>query len=85
MVFAGLLLSLTGCSALKTGSTQSEEPLPSWVLSPPQSSTHLYGVGSAARIENIALAFTQAEQNGNVQIAQQLRTQVSQTDRKSVV
>lgn len=80
MVFAGLLLSLTGCSALKTGSTQSEEPLPSWVLSPPQSSTHLYGVGSAARIENIALAFTQAEQNGNVQIAQQLRTQVSQTN-----
>ncbi|WP_111637545.1 LPP20 family lipoprotein [Marinomonas shanghaiensis] len=80
LIFAALLLSLTGCSSVNTNVSQSEERLPDWVMSPPQSNTHLYGVGSAARIENIALAFTQAEQNGNLQIAQQLRTQVSQVN-----
>lgn len=80
LLLAGLLLCLTGCSSVNTQSAQSEESLPSWVMSPPQSNTHLYGVGSATRIENIALAFTQAEQNGNLQIAQQLRTQVSQVN-----
>lgn len=58
--------------------TPTTDKLPSWVLSPPQDSSHLYGVGSAPRIDNIALSFAQAEQNGNAQIAQQLRTQVSQ-------
>ena len=80
ILLAGLLLSLTGCSSFNTKPTQNEESVPNWVSSPPQDSTHLYGVGSAPRIENIALAFTQAEQNGNVQIAQQLRTQVSQVN-----
>jgi hypothetical protein len=80
LMLAGLLLSLTGCSGFNTKSAQNEESIPDWVMSPPQSSTHLYGVGSAPRIENIALAFIQAEQNGNVQIAQQLRTKVSQTN-----
>lgn len=80
MMITGLLLSLTGCLGFNTKSNQAEETMPSWVSSPPQDSTHLYGVGSASRIENIALAFTQAEQNGNVQIAQQLRTQVSQVN-----
>ncbi|NVK74310.1 MAG: LPP20 family lipoprotein [Oceanospirillaceae bacterium] len=77
MVVSGLLVTLTGCLGTNT---QKSETLPDWVSSPPQDSTHIYGVGSAPRIENIALAFTQAEQNGNVQIAQQLRTQVSQVN-----
>ena len=58
--------------------TPTTDKIPNWVLSPPQDSSHLYGVGSAPRIDNIALSFAQAEQNGNAQIAQQLRTQVSQ-------
>ena len=85
VMITAILLSLTGCfgSNTKSGQStvgQSMEGMPDWVSSPPQDSTHLYGVGSAPRIENIALAFTQAEQNGNVQIAQQLRTQVSQVN-----
>jgi len=80
IMVTGLLLSLTGCIGSNTKSSHAQETMPNWVSSPPQSSTHLYGVGSASRIENIALAFTQAEQNGNVQIAQQLRTQVSQVN-----
>ncbi|NLQ17479.1 hypothetical protein HGG82_07540 [Marinomonas sp. M1K-6] len=80
LMLTGLLLSLAGCSIIDTQTAQNEETMPDWVSSPPQSNTHLYGVGSAPRIENIALAFTQAEQNGNAQIAQQLRTQVSQTN-----
>ncbi|MBD5771007.1 LPP20 family lipoprotein [Marinomonas colpomeniae] len=75
----GLLASLTGCLGSDT-KKESAESLPNWVTSPPKDSTYLYGVGSSARIENIALAFTQAEQNGNAQIAQQLRTQVSQVN-----
>ncbi|PYF79966.1 LPP20 lipoprotein [Marinomonas alcarazii] len=78
IMVTGLLLSLTGCAGLMTSSEQASETIPDWVLSPPRDNNHLYGVGSAPRIENIALAFTQAEQNGNAQIAQQLRTQVSQ-------
>ena len=68
---------LTGCFGSDT-KTETAQSLPEWVISPPKDSTHLYGVGSADRIENLALAFIQAEQNGNAQIAQQLRTQVSQ-------
>lgn len=76
-----ILVSLTGCLG-----SQSEKQIvkasvsdaPDWVISPPRDNSHLYGVGSAPRIDNIALAFSQAEQNGNAQIAQQLRTQVSQ-------
>lgn len=75
----GLVSTLTGCIGSNT-KTEKADDIPSWVTSPPKSSTHIYGVGSADRIENIALAFIQAEQNGNVQIAQQLRTQVSQTN-----
>lgn len=78
IMVTSLLLSLTGCIGSNTQPGETTESMPDWVMSPPQDSTHLYGVGSAARIENIALAFTQAEQNGNAQIAQQLRTQVSQ-------
>lgn len=80
LMVTGLLVSLTGCLGSNTKSSQTREALPNWVSSPPQDSTHLYGVGSAPRIENIALAFMQAEQNGNVQIAQQLRTEVSQVN-----
>jgi hypothetical protein len=80
ILMTSLILSLTGCLGLNNKSSDIKEPIPDWVLAPPQDSTHLYGVGSAPRIENIALAFTQAEQNGNVQIAQQLRTQVSQVN-----
>ena len=72
-----LVSILTGCFGSNT-KTEKTQPLPDWVTSPPKDSTHLYGVGSADRIENLALAFLQAEQNGNAQIAQQLRTQVSQ-------
>ncbi|MCB5161106.1 LPP20 family lipoprotein [Marinomonas algarum] len=77
---AALALTLSGCLSLGAPSKQTPETLPNWVLSPPTSNTHLYGVGSASRIDNVALAFTQAEQNGNAQIAQQLRTQVSQVN-----
>ena len=77
IIVSSLVLSLTGCLG---SNTKKSETLPDWVASPPQDSTHLYGVGSAPRIENIALAFSQAEQNGNVQIAQQLRTKVSQVN-----
>ncbi|WP_421848584.1 LPP20 family lipoprotein [Marinomonas sp.] len=80
IMMTSLVLSLTGCLGLNNKSSDTQEPIPDWVLAPPQASSHLYGVGSAARIENIALAFTQAEQNGNAQIAQQLRTQVSQVN-----
>ncbi|ETI60594.1 LPP20 family lipoprotein [Marinomonas profundimaris] len=80
IMVTGLLLTLTGCLGSNTKSDQAQETMPNWVSSPPKDSTHLYGVGSAPRIENIALAFTQAEQNGNAQIAQQLRTQVSQVN-----
>ena len=80
IMVTSLLLSLTGCIGSNTQSGETTESMPDWVMSPPQDSAHLYGVGSAARIENIALAFTQAEQNGNAQIAQQLRTQVSQVN-----
>lgn len=73
----GLVASLTGCLNTKQGDTATQK-LPDWVTSPPSNSSHIYGVGSASRIENLALAFAQAEQNGNAQIAQQLRTQVSQ-------
>ena len=76
-LLTSILLSLTGCLGSASKSSQ-EDTLPSWVSSPPQDSRHLYGVGSAPRIENLALAFTQAEQRGNVHIAQQLRTKVSQ-------
>lgn len=79
-LLVGLLLSLVGCSGVSTKPSKNGEDLPNWVSSPPKSSTHLYGVGSAPRIENLALAFTQAEHNGNAQIAQQLRTKVSQTN-----
>ncbi|WP_133013032.1 LPP20 family lipoprotein [Marinomonas flavescens] len=75
------VVSLTGClSALPEDGLVKTDPssVPDWVLSPPRDSSHLYGVGSAPRIDNLALAFSQAEQNGNAQIAQQLRTQVSQ-------
>lgn len=75
--------SLTGCiSALNGNSTVKADPstVPDWVLSPPSDGSHLYGVGSAPRIDNLALAFSQAEQSGNAQIAQQLRTQVSQVN-----
>ncbi|MBR7887718.1 LPP20 family lipoprotein [Marinomonas sp. A79] len=75
---AGVVLSLSGCLVLSASSEESAQAAPDWVAAPPKSSRYLYGVGSAPRIENLALAFTQAEQNGNVQIAQQLRTQVSQ-------
>lgn len=78
-MITSLVISLTGCLGTQTTQHQ-EEAVPSWVLSPPKSDSHLYGVGSAPRIDNIALAFVQAEQNGNVQIAQQLRTQVSQVN-----
>lgn len=80
IMVTGLLLTLTGCLGSNTKSDQAQETMPNWVSSPPKDSAHLYGVGSAPRIENIALAFTQAEQNGNAQIAQQLRTQVSQVN-----
>ncbi|MEP0072371.1 MAG: LPP20 family lipoprotein [Marinomonas sp.] len=79
MLTLGLLSSLTGCIGTNT-KTEQAEVLPEWVVSPPKDNTHIYGVGSSARIENLALAFIQAEQNGNAQIAQQLRTQVSQTN-----
>lgn len=77
--------SLTGCIAglgenTKTQSAVDSNTLPNWVISPPRDNTHLYGVGSAPRIDNLALAFSQAEQNGNAQIAQQLRSQVSQVN-----
>lgn len=79
-----MAFSLAGCMDAKLASDNSAQALPEWVLSPPQSSRYLYGVGSAARIDNLALAFSQAEQNGNAQIAQQLRTQVSQTTTQDV-
>ncbi|MCV2401704.1 LPP20 family lipoprotein [Marinomonas sp. C2222] len=72
-----LVASLTGCLNAKQEAASTQK-LPDWVTSPPSNSSHIYGVGSASRIENLALAFAQAEQNGNAQIAQQLRTQVSQ-------
>jgi hypothetical protein len=79
IVLISLLASLTGC--LGTNSkTEQAETLPEWVTSPPKSNTYIYGVGSSERIENLALAFSQAEQIGNAHIAQQLRTQVSQTN-----
>ncbi|MBJ7537874.1 LPP20 family lipoprotein [Marinomonas transparens] len=80
MIAIGLCISLTGCLGSNTKEGADAEKMPTWVMSPPQDNTHLYGVGSAPRIENIALAFSHAEQNGNVQIAQQLRTQVSQVN-----
>lgn len=79
MLTLGVLSSLTGCIGTNSKPEQAEV-LPEWVASPPKDTTHIYGVGSSARIENLALAFIQAEQNGNAQIAQQLRTQVSQTN-----
>lgn len=74
-----LVASLTGCLG-SNSKTEPAETLPNWVTSPPKDNDYLYGVGSSARIENIALAFIQAEQNGNAQIAQQLRTKVSQVN-----
>ena len=73
---SGCISALSDMSPTKTDSTK----VPDWVLSPPNDRSHLYGVGSAPRIDNLALAFSQAEQNGNAQIAQQLRTQVSQVN-----
>lgn len=86
LLTATLSLSLSGCfdanvksNDVKTKvSSSASDKMPDWVISPPRDNAHLYGVGSAPRIDNLALAFTQAEQNGNAQIAQQLRTQVSQ-------
>lgn len=77
----GIALSLSGClglNSLSSDGSNGSSSVPDWVTEPPRNTAYLYGVGSAPRIENLALAFTQAEQNGNVQIAQQLRTQVSQ-------
>ncbi|GAA0827490.1 hypothetical protein GCM10009112_06490 [Marinomonas arenicola] len=77
------LASLTGCISALSGDSlvkTDSSDVPDWVLSPPSDRSHLYGVGSAPRIDNLALAFSQAEQNGNAQIAQQLRTQVSQVN-----
>lgn len=71
----GLVSTLTGCIGA-TNKTEKKDNIPNWVTAPPKNSTHIYGVGSADKIENIALAFSQAEQNGNVQIAQQLRAQI---------
>lgn len=81
-----LAMGLAGCFGTnsQSGSNTSVEKTPDWVTSPPKSNTYLYGVGSASRIENLALAFTQAEQNGNAQIAQQLRTQVSQVNTQDI-
>ncbi|GAB3488101.1 LPP20 family lipoprotein [Marinomonas epiphytica] len=81
-----LALGLSGCVGLGTSSDTANKAteLPDWVFNPPKSSSLLYGVGSAERIENIALAFAQAEQNGNGQIAQQLQTQVSQVSTQDV-
>ncbi len=81
--------SLLGASALLLAGCASApkepiETLPDWVANPPKSSRYLYGVGSYERIDNLALAFAQAEQNGNGQIAQQLKTQVSQTTTSQV-
>ncbi|REG82643.1 LPP20 family lipoprotein [Marinomonas pollencensis] len=73
-VLSGCISSLPDFQSAQTDPTK----VPDWVLSPPSDRSHLYGVGSAPRIDNLALAFAQAEQNGNAQIAQQLRTQVSQ-------
>jgi len=78
LFMAALAASLSGCFSSFNQSSKDTETLPSWVSSPPQSQTHLYGVGSAPKIDNLALAFNQAEQSGNAQIAQQLTTQVSQ-------
>ncbi|TYL46794.1 LPP20 family lipoprotein [Marinomonas sp. IMCC 4694] len=83
VITTSLVISLTGCLGTQTTQHQ-EEAVPSWVLSPPKSDAHLYGVGSAPRIDNVALAFIQAEQNGNVQIAQQLRTQISQVNTQDI-
>lgn len=77
---SALCLSLSGCFGLDSKKESDPEKLPEWIMSPPRDNTHLYGVGSAPRIDNLALAFSQAEREGNVQIAQQLRTQVSQVN-----
>ncbi|BFM50640.1 LPP20 family lipoprotein [Marinomonas sp. THO17] len=78
LLWAGIAASLSGCFGSFSQTSKATKVLPDWVSSPPKSSTHIYGVGSAPKIDNLALAFAQAEQNGNAQIAQQLKTQVSQ-------
>ena len=79
--FAMSIVLLSGCAP---SPKEPLETLPEWVSNPPKSSRYLYGVGSYERIDNLALAFAQAEQNGNGQIAQQLKTQVSQTSTSQV-
>lgn len=75
----GLLLN--GCS---TSQPNTKDATPDWVANPPKNSRYVYGVGTYQRIDNLALAFAQAEQNGNGQIAQQLRTRVSQSNMSQV-
>ena len=77
LLWAGIAASLSGCFG-SLSQTDKANTLPDWVSTPPKSNSHIYGVGSAPKIDNLALAFAQAEQNGNGQIAQQLKTQVSQ-------
>ncbi|ADZ92765.1 LPP20 family lipoprotein [Marinomonas mediterranea] len=85
----GVCLSslLTGCIGASHDNSSQEaaaSALPEWISNPPKDTRYLYGVGSYSKIDDLAEAFKQAEQNGNAQIAQQLRTQVSQVNTQDI-
>ncbi|TDO97913.1 LPP20 family lipoprotein [Marinomonas balearica] len=81
---SGLLTACVGSGGDTASQSNAVATMPEWISNPPKDARYLYGVGSYSKIEDLAEAYKQAEQNGNAQIAQQLRTQVSQVNTQDI-